>query len=251
MTWQQELEKQASEAAQKNTIGPMSEQANKAHNINLQLAQLQPLLQQLPPGGGLVGKLLDEHSDLAPILSTAGVITQPQADAVRLVNGLVAGISSEMKPTGLGALREYEWDAFKSRLPSMMSSTDGQQKALATLMQFNNRIQAESNWMNNYYSRQIPDTQSTTPGATRSAHNVESDNPKLSVQQQMDAALGPVIPRYTGPPSGSAQQQWIDGLAPGSVYYLRKQKVDANKQPLVDAQGRPQETVSQEYKPWQ
>ena len=46
---------------------------------------------------------------MAPLLDQAGVITDRQADATRLVNGLVASISSQMKPTGLGALREYEW----------------------------------------------------------------------------------------------------------------------------------------------
>ena len=156
-TFHQKLEEQSAQYAQDNTIKPMAAQATKAHQMNLGLSQLLPVLQDLPKGGGALGTVLDAHPDLAPLFNTAGILTDRSADAVRLVNGLVSSISTEMKPTGLGALREYEWDAFKAQLPSLLSTPAGQQKAVAMLMNMNNRIQEEGNWMNKYFSRKVPD----------------------------------------------------------------------------------------------
>jgi hypothetical protein len=196
-TFHQKIEEQSAQYAQDNTIKPMAAQATKAHQMNLGLSQLLPVLQDLPKGGGALGSVLDAHPDLAPLFNTAGILTDRSADAVRLVNGLVSNISTEMKPTGLGALREYEWDAFKAQLPSLLSTPAGQQKAVAMLMNMNNRIAQEHSWMNNYFNRKIPDDMSAKPGAMRSAHNLDTDGAE-SAQQRMDKELGPIIPSFTG-----------------------------------------------------
>lgn len=127
-TWHQKLQEQAAADAQENTIKPMAAASMKAHQMNLGLSQMLPVLQDLPPGGGPLGVVLDAHPDLAPLFNSAGILNDKQADAVGLINGLVSSISTEMKPQGLGALREYEWDAFKAQLPSMLRTTTGQQK---------------------------------------------------------------------------------------------------------------------------
>jgi hypothetical protein len=249
-TFHQKLEEQSAQYAQDNTIKPMAAQATKAHQMNLGLSQLLPVLQDLPKGGGALGSVLDAHPDLAPLFNTAGILTDRSADAVRLVNGLVSNISTEMKPTGLGALREYEWDAFKAQLPSLLSTPGGQQKAVAMLMNMNNRIQEEGNWMNKYFTRRVPDE--TTPGATRPAHNLETEG-ALSAQQQMDKELGPVIPSYTGPMSGAGQAQWEQALPPGKPYYKTWAVPDPKNpgQPLRDQSGNVRTTKTLEVRPWQ
>jgi hypothetical protein len=213
------------------------------------------LLAQLPQGGGLVGRILDARPDLAPVLSAAHVITQPQADAVQLINGLVAGISTDMKPVGLGSLREYEFDAFKQRLPNMLTTTEGQQKAVAYLMNLNNRIQQESQWMQNYYKRQVPDEMSTKPGATRKAFNLDTEGGQ-GVFEKMDNELGPVVPIYTPdkgqPMTNRGQNAWIATLPPGKPYYKRGYAEDPNNpgKPLLDKNGNKQPSTSLEVTPW-
>jgi N-acetylmuramoyl-L-alanine amidase len=252
-TWHQKLQEQAATDAQENTIKPMAAASQKAHQMNLGLSQMLPVLQDLPPGGGPLGVVLDAHPDLAPLFNTAGILTDRQANAVRLINGLVASISSEMKPTGLGALREYEWDAFKAQLPSLLSTSEGQLKAVALIMNMNNRIQQEGSWMGSYFSRKVPDETSQTPGAMVPAHNLESDDPKESVQQRMDRELGPIVPSYTGAPTGSGQAQWEQSLPPGKPYYKTYAVPDPKNpgQPLRDRAGNIVTTKSLEVRPWQ
>ena len=253
--YHQQLDKESAEFANTNTIKPMSEQGLKAHQMNLSLAQLLPLLKDLPPGGGALGALLSSNPDLGWLTTAAGITDPKQTDAVRLVNGLVANISTQMKPTGLGALREYEWDAFKSQLPNMLSTTDGQQKAVAILMHMNDRIQQEAAWMNNYYNRKVPDEYAKTPGAMRTAHNLDvPDGSKyLSPQQMMDEKLGPVIPQYTGPPSASGQAQWEQSLPPGQPYYKTVARRDPKNpnQSMRDSSGNVVTTKTYEVRPWQ
>ena len=249
-TWHQKLQEQAATYAQDNTIKPMAAASAKSHQMNLGLQQMLPILQDLPPSGGPLGSVLNAHPDLAPLFNTAGIINDKQADAVRLINGLVANVSSEMKPTGLGALREYEWDAFKAQLPSMLSSKDGQMKAVAFMMNMNNRIQAEHNWTNTYFNRKVPDE--TAPGKTVPAHNLDSDDPAESVQQRMDRELGPIIPTYSGPPSRSGQEAWEQSLPPGKPYYKTWTVTDPKTGQLQRNQdGSPKITRSLEVRPWQ
>jgi hypothetical protein len=252
-TYHQKIQEQSAQNAQDSTLKPMATQAMKAHQMNLGLSQLLPVLQDLPPGGGALGSVLDAHPDLAPLFNSAGILNDRQADAVRLVNGLVSSISTEMKPTGLGALREYEWDAFKSQLPSMLSTPAGQQKAVAMLMNMNNRISQESSWMNNYFNRKIPDdTGAAKPGATVPAHNLDTDGAE-SAQQRMDKELGPIIPSYTGAPSGSGQAQWEQSLPPGKPYYKSWARPDPKNpgQALRDQNGNVVTTRTLEVRPWQ
>ena len=158
-----------------------------------------------------------------------------------------------MKPQGLGALRDYEWDAFKAQLPSLLSTPAGQQKAVAMLMNMNDRIAQESSWMNSYFSRKVPDeTGAAKPGAMVPAHNLESDNPKESVQQRMDRELGPIIPSYSGPLTASGQAQWEQSLPPGKPYYKTYAVPDPQNpsQPKRDSRGNVVTTKTLEIRPW-
>jgi hypothetical protein len=207
--------------AQEQTLNPMATQAMKSHNVDLGLQQLQAVLPSLPKGGGAVGMLLNAHPDWAPALAAFGSITDKQATAVQLIQGITSAMSAEMKPTGLGAMREYEFEAFKSQLPHMLENTDGQTKALAFLRNFNQRIQQENSWMQGYYYRKVPDETSQNPNAQRPARNLDPEGPQ-SIQQKMDAALGPVIPSYV--PSDAARKAggepaWEASLRPGQPYY--------------------------------
>ena len=247
--WHQKLQEQAAEFANTNTIKPMGELAQKAHQMNLSLAQMQPLLQNLPKGGGALGFVLNDHPDLSPLFAQAGITTQNQSDTVQLINGLVSNIATEMKPTGLGALREYEWNGFKAALPKLLSTPDGQQKAVAMLLNMNNRIQDESSWMNNYFTRQVPDASpNAPPGATVPAHNLETTGGK-SAQQLMDEQLGPIVPSYTGPPSTAGQAAWEQSLPPGKPYnhtFVQQE----NGKDKVDANGVKVLGTSLQYRPW-
>jgi hypothetical protein len=252
-TWHQKLEEQSAQYAQDNVLKPMTEQGLKAHQLNLSLAQLPPLLQNLPPSGGALGAVLTANPDLRWLTTAAGITDPKQADALGLVNGLVANITAQMKPVGLGAQREYEWNAFKGELPSMLSTRDGQLKAVAILMNMNQRIQDEASWMNNYFNRKVPDELATTPGATRSAHNLDPSEGALSAQQLMDKQLGPIIPQYTGPPSAAGQAQWEQTLPPGKPFYRLKSVPDP-KDPtkaLRDNNGNVVTTKTYEVRPWQ
>ena len=258
-TFHQKLQEQSAEYAQANVIKPMTEQALKAHQMNLSLAQLQPLLASLPKSGGSLGAVLTANPDLGWLANAAGITDPSQTDAARLVNGLVANISTQMKPQGLGALREYEWNAFKAQLPSMLSTPDGQQKAVAVLMNMNNRIGDEASWMNNYFNRKVPDELAAKPGVTRPAHDLDvpEGSKYLSAQQMMDAQLGPVVPSYTPPngtpPTGAGQAQWEQTLPPGKPFY-RTQAVRDPKSPnqaLRDNAGNVVTTKSLQVRPWQ
>jgi Mannosyl-glycoprotein endo-beta-N-acetylglucosaminidase len=247
--WHQKLQEQAAEFANTNTIKPMGELAQKAHQMNLSLAQMQPLLQNLPKGGGALGFVLNDHPDLSPLFAQAGITTQNQSDTVQLINGLVSNIATEMKPTGLGALREYEWNGFKAALPKLLSTPDGQQKAVAMLMNMNSRIQDESSWMNNYFNRQVPDTSpNAQPGATVPAHNLETTGGK-SAQQLMDEQLGAIVPSYKGPASTTGQAAWEQSLPPGKPYYHTFVQQENGKD-KVDANGVKVLGTSLQYRPW-
>jgi hypothetical protein len=207
------------------------------------------MLQDLPAGGGTLGFVLADHPDLAPLFNAAGITSDKQTDAVRLINGLASNISTQMKPAGLGALREYEWNGFKAQLPNLLATPAGQQKALSVLMNMNNRIGDESAWMNSYFNRPVPDnTPNAAPGATMPAHNLETTG-GLTAQQLMDRSLGPIIPSYTGPPSAAGQAQWEQSLPPGKPFY-RTVTLMENGKPKVDANGAVMTGKALQYRPW-
>ena len=91
--------------------------------MNSGLMQMYPLLDKLPKGG--IAALLQARPDLLGPLKTANVISSDTADAVQLIQGLTSYMATEMKPAGLGSLREYEFDAFRARLPTLLESEAG------------------------------------------------------------------------------------------------------------------------------
>ena len=226
-------------AAGRKVTDEMDAVGVKAHTMNSGLLQIYPLLDKLPKGG--LGALLQAHPDLLGPLKTAGVISSDTADAVQLIHGLTSYMASDMKPVGLGSLREYEFDAFRARLPTMLESEAGQKQALAMLLNMNDRAQQESQWMRGHFAREVPDA--SVPGGKRGAYNLAPDN-----ITQMDKALGPIIPHYAGDPTDS------QGLAtyrarqlPGRPFHNfgvvlqdPTKPMGPTNPPVRDANGRPQ-----------
>ena len=117
------------------------------------------------------------------------------------------------------------------------------------LMNMNSRIQDESSWMNNYFSRQVPDTSpNAQPGATVPAHNLETTGGK-SAQQLMDEQLGAIVPSYKGPASTTGQAAWEQSLPPGKPYYHTFVQQENGKD-KVDANGVKVLGTSLQYRPW-
>ena len=226
-------------AAGRKVTDAMDAAGVKAHTMNAGLMQMYPVLDKLPKGG--IAALLQARPNLLGPLKTAGVISSDTADAVQLIQGLTSYMATEMKPAGLGSLREYEFDAFRARLPTLLESEAGQKQALAMILNMNDRIQQESQWMRGHFARQVPDA--SVPGGQRKAYDVAPDN-----ITQMDKALGPIIPHFTGDP-GDAQ-----GLAnyrarqlPGRPFHNFGVVLQDPTKPmgptnpaLRDANGRPQ-----------
>jgi hypothetical protein len=261
LTFHTGLAQKDAEAGQA-TLGKMDDQAMKASNMNVGLQQMMPLFQNLPPGGGSVAQLLAAHPDWAGPLNMAGVINDKTTDATRIINGLTQYMATEMKPTGLGAMREYEFEAFRAALPNMLQHPGGQQQAMASLLNLNDRIMSEADWMHGYYNRQIPDESAQTPGATRSAHDLNTTGAK-GVWQLMNAdpdksgdptkgGLGPVIPHYTGAQGDTAAlQRYRASIPPGRPYRDWGYQKNPDGTPAIGADGKPQFGEFTNYKPWQ
>ena len=209
----------------------MDTAATKAHQMNAGLMQMYPFLSKLPQGG--LGALLQAKPDLLGPLKTAGVISPDTADAVQLITGLTSYMATEMKPAGLGSMREYEFDAFRAALPNLLKSPEGQKTAMAMLLNMNDRIQTEAQWMRGHFGRQVPDP--SAPGGQRGAYNLAADN-----TTQMDKALGPVIPHYTGDPNDAAAlAAYRQKQLPGRPYKDLGFQPGPDGKPLRDASGNP------------
>jgi hypothetical protein len=128
-------------------------------------------------------------------------------------------------------MREYEFDAFRAALPNMLRTPDGQKTAMAMLLNMNDRIIKESQWMRGHFSRPVSDA--SAPGGTRGAYNLSPDN-----FAQMDKALGPIVPHYTGPAGDpAALNSYRAKQVPGRPYYDRGYVVGPDGQPARDASG--------------
>jgi hypothetical protein len=69
----------------------------------------------------------------------------------------------------------------------------------------------------------------------------------------MDRELGPIIPSYSGPSTGSGQAQWEQSLPPGKPYYKTWAVPDPKNpgQPRRDPSGNIVTTKTLEVRPWQ
>ena len=210
----------------------MDTAATKANTMNSQLMQMYPLMNSLPQG--ITGAVLQAHPEWLGALKSAGIVSPDTADIVQTINGLTSYMATEMKPAGLGSMREYEFDAFRAALPNMLKSPAGQQKAMAFLLNMNDRIVQESQWMRGHFARPVPDA--SAPGGTRGAYNLAPDN-----ITQMDKALGPIVPHYTGPTGDPiALQNYRAKQLPGRPFYNRGFVTGPNGQPVRDANGNVQ-----------
>ena len=217
-------------AAGRKVTDAMDAAGVKAHTMNSGLMQMYPVLDKLPKGG--IAALLQARPNLLGPLKTAGVISSDTADAVQLIQGLTSYMATEMKPAGLGSLREYEFDAFRARLPTLLESEAGQKQALAMILNMNDRIQQESQWMRGHFARQVPDA--SVPGGKRKAYDLAPDN-----ITQMDKELGPIIPHFTGDPTNpAAVKAYRARQIPGRPFYNPRVATDASGQPMRDASGR-------------
>ena len=217
-------------AAGRKITDAMDAEGIKAHTMNSGLMQMYPVLDKLPKGG--IAALLQARPNLLGPLKTAGVISSDTADAVQLIQGLTSYMATEMKPAGLGSLREYEFDAFRARLTTLLESEAGQKQALAMILNMNDRIQQESQWMRGHFARQVPDA--SVPGGQRKAYDLAPDN-----ITQMDKELGPIIPHFTGDPTDpAAVKAYRARQIPGRPFYNPRVATDASGQPLRDAAGR-------------
>ena len=205
----------------------------KAQTMNSQLMQMYPLMDKLPQG--ITGAVLQAHPEWLGALKSAGVVSPDTADIVQTINGLTSYMATEMKPAGLGSMREYEFDAFRAALPNMLKSPDGQKRAMAFLLNMNDRIVQESQWMRGHFARPVPDA--AAPGGSRGAYNLAPDN-----FAQMDKALGPIIPHYTGPTGDPiALRNYREKQLPGRPYWDTGYRTQADgKTPLLDANGNRQ-----------
>jgi soluble lytic murein transglycosylase-like protein len=210
----------------------MDAAAVKSNTMNSQLTQIYPALANLPQG--LTASVLQAHPEWLNGMKTAGIVSSDTADAVQMLNELTSYMATEMKPAGLGSMREYEFDAFRAALPTLLQSPDGQKKALAFLLNMNDRIIKESQWMRGHFNREIDDP--SEPGGKRSAKNMAADN-----FTQMDKALGPVLPHYEGDITDTqalndyrAKSQRI----PGRPYYDTGWVPGPDGKPSYDSKGK-------------
>jgi hypothetical protein len=195
----------------KSRLDAMTNQATSARTTAINLAQVASQLSNLPSGftGDVLARLTPGQQAW---LRDAGIISGDQADAMSVINGLKNYLAVQMRPTGSGALRAAEMDRFEQALPDMQTQTpEGRRKALAFMQNYADRVQAESEFANDYYSR---------PGA-----NGQPSFNLRGLQGAMDApksqgGLGEVIPHAPPLTAPNADHQaFLGNIAPGRPYY--------------------------------
>jgi hypothetical protein len=190
-------------------LDKMDDAAEKAQMMNNELLQMGGQIQNLP-SNVFVKQFVSDHPNLAGMLSVAGV-PQQQIDAAQLINGLTSYLGTQMKPAGLGAMREYEFDSFRAALPDMLKSPDGQRRALGYLLNLNDRIINQAQLVHQNFERQIPDNQNA--GQMRPAMNLSP-----TYLTDADSQQGAAIPSYKGPPTKADITQWRNSIKPGRPY---------------------------------
>jgi hypothetical protein len=221
---QQEAQKQDMERYNTQLKG-FSTAAGTARELLPQLEQVRGQLGNLPPQG-LVSAIINSHPDSVPFFKAAGAITPEQADTVQTINGLTNYLSVVMRPQGSGALRGQEMTNFKTSLPSIMQGENGRQKALAFLLNYNDRIMKENDYAQEYYMR--PDA---TGQPTRNT---------LGLQTAMDKALGEVVPSMSNRPTGTSARDWIvNNVEIGRPYWGPEPAKDDKGRPVLNPDGTP------------
>jgi hypothetical protein len=143
---------------------------------------------QLEPAMGMVGNqptsvfvrsLIDNDPHAAAYLKSLGIQDPDKVDAQTNLRGILSYVASEMKPTGTGALREYEMNAIRNSLGAGTMSLDAQRLALARVLNLHDRIINEADAAGELWG-----------GA------MESGDPRKGLgtfQKDLDTKLGPVI----------------------------------------------------------
>lgn len=180
---------------------------------------------------GLMAQLVNDHPDMINWMRTTGFLPEGQATSAQLLNGLSAFMATRLRQTGSGQLRNLEMAKFQQALPNMLQNADGQKKALAFLMNMNDRIIGEADYAHEQFRRPVPDPQN--PGQTMPAYNIPTNFYKgMEAQPVLDengnrvgGGLGPVLPHYSGPMPANANDtaaydQWVQqNVKPGRPYY--------------------------------
>jgi hypothetical protein len=143
---------------------------------------------QLEPAMGMVGNqptsvfirsLIDNDPHAASYLKSLGITDPDQVDAQTSLRGILSYVSSEMKPTGTGALREYEMNAIRNSLGTGTMGLDNQRLALARILNLHDRIINEADAAGELWG-----------------NAQESGNPTKGLgtfQKDLDTKLGPVV----------------------------------------------------------
>jgi hypothetical protein len=180
---------------------------------------------------------MTDHPDITNFMKSAGFISGDTVDRVQLINGLTAFMSTRLRQAGSGQLRNLEMAKFQNVLPNLALETpDGQKKALAFLMNMNDRIISEADYTHEQFRRpaldqngkQLMDPQSGRPMLEYNIpnnfyKNMESPAITDANGNRTGGGLGPVLPHFTGsldPASDpAAYQAYVQSQKPGRPYY--------------------------------
>jgi len=178
---QVELRKDQIGSANHTWQGYVDGAMGKAGNARNVRDQLEPAMGMVgdQPASVFVRSLIDNDPHAAAYLKTLGLVDPASVDAQTNIRGVLSYISSELKPTGTGALREYEMNAIRNSLGTGTMDLDAQRLALARVLNLQDRIMQES------------DAAAELWGAAQ-----ESGNPTKGLgtfQRDLDTKLGPVI----------------------------------------------------------
>jgi hypothetical protein len=212
--------------------------ASSAAEANTMLTQLGGALSsgKLPPG--IVAQFMTDHPDITNFMKSAGFISGNSADMVQLINGMNAFMSTRLRQAGSGQLRNLEMQKFQGVLPTWLETEAGQKKALAFLMNMNDRTIAEADYSHEQFRRPVlgPDgKQMTDPqtGRPMLEYNIPNnfyrgmEAPAITDAQgnRTGGGLGAVLPHYDGPmPTNpndtAAYDKWVQSsVKAGRPYY--------------------------------
>lgn len=168
----------AANSVWQKTVETANAKSGAARNVR---DQLEPAMSMVgsQSTSAFIRNLLQNDPNAATYLKTLGIVDPDKVDATTALRGILSYISSEMKPTGTGALREYEFNAIQNALSSGSMSLKDQRLAMARILNLQDRIIQEGDATGELWGSAM-----------------ESGNPRSglgSIQKNIDARLGPVI----------------------------------------------------------